>query len=83
MTVTDLKATAHISQSQVKTFILCPQKFRFIYRDKIPAPFVPSSLVLGSAMHEAIAEFYQMHLRHERRSACHILGLLEGRGGDE
>ncbi len=66
MTVNDLKVAQHISQSQIKTFILCPQKYRFQYRDKIPVPFVPSSLVFGSAMHGAIADFYQMYLEGER-----------------
>jgi len=66
MTLEDVRRDSHLSFSRIRKYISCPLSFRFTYVDKIPVTFVPSSLVFGSAMHSAIAEFFQMHLQGEQ-----------------
>lgn len=62
MTMDEIKKGPHISFSQVNTYLMCPLKYRFCYRERLPMPFLPSTLVTGSAMHETIATYYQSHL---------------------
>lgn len=62
MTISDLKKAPHISFSQINTMLMCPLKYKYTYIDGIPMPLLPSSMVLGSALHESIAHFYQLHL---------------------
>ncbi len=35
----------------------CPRKFAFQYVEKVPADFIPSSLIFGGSIHSAL-EFY-------------------------
>jgi hypothetical protein len=55
MTLSDLRGLPHTSISQVKTFLQCPRKFRFLYVDRVPAEFRPIALAFGTAWHETIA----------------------------
>jgi len=47
------------SVSQVSTYLLCPLKYRFQYRDKIERPFRAAALGFGSSMHAAIEWFHK------------------------
>ena len=58
----DMEPPRTISVSQVNAYLGCPLKYRFQYVERIPWPCVPSTLVFGTAMHAAVAEFHEARL---------------------
>jgi len=52
----------HLSYSQINCYLTCPLRYKFQYVDKIPPAFTAASLAFGSAIHEAVAGFYQTRL---------------------
>lgn len=48
----------HVSVSQISKYLKCPRSFKFRYIDRIPAETRSAALVFGSAIHEALAEWY-------------------------
>lgn len=52
----------HWSYSQLSSYLRCPLRYYFEYVVKLPRPATPSSLVLGSAVHEALGEYHR-HLK--------------------
>lgn len=63
--ITATEKKTHISYSMINEFLSCPRKFHLHRRLRLPPAFVPSALIFGSAIHEAIA--------------CYQQGRLEGR----
>ena len=53
---------SYISWSQVQQYQMCPRAFEFKYVLKAEPNFVPSSLIFGSAMHEAFAQVHTSQL---------------------
>jgi putative RecB family exonuclease len=49
----------HWSYSQLSQFMRCPLQYYFERIAKLPKPFLPSGLVLGSAVHQALAEYHR------------------------
>jgi putative RecB family exonuclease len=49
----------HWSYSQLSQFMRCPLQYFFERILKLPKPFLPSSLVMGSAVHQALAEYHR------------------------
>jgi putative RecB family exonuclease len=49
----------YLSWTQVTQYQLCPRAFAFKYVEKEEPAFVPSSLLFGSAMHEAFAKVHE------------------------
>ncbi len=49
----------YISWTQVASYQLCPRAFAFRYVEHADPDFVPSSLLFGSAMHEAFAKVHE------------------------
>jgi len=49
----------HWSYSQVSQFLRCPLRYYFQYVLRLSQPSIPSSLVFGSAVHAALAEYHQ------------------------
>lgn len=52
----------YISWTQVASYQLCPRAFAFRYVDHAQPDFVPSSLLFGSAMHEAFAKVHECEM---------------------
>jgi len=52
------EALLHLSASSISTLIECPREFLYHYIQGQPPQDVGASLVLGSAVHEALAFFY-------------------------
>jgi len=52
----------HLSYSQINVYLTCSLRYRFQYVEQIPPAFTAASLVFGSAIHEAVAAFYQSRL---------------------
>lgn len=48
-----------LSASKIATYLLCPRRFRFRYVARIPAPWRPSALALGGAVHAALEIFHR------------------------
>jgi len=49
----------YLSHSQISTMRSCPRKFAFLYVEKAPADFIPSSLIFGSSIHSSL----ELHFR--------------------
>ena len=49
----------HWSYSQIAQYLRCPLQYFFERIAKLPKPFASSSLVLGSAVHVALAEYHR------------------------
>ncbi len=52
----------HLSYSQINCYMTCPVRYNFQYVEQIPPAFTSAPLAFGSAIHEAVAAFYQSHL---------------------
>lgn len=57
--IQSLRTGKHFSASALKTFLMCPWKFRLQYVEGAIPEFRPSALVLGKAVHEALAAHHQ------------------------
>lgn len=53
--IQSLRTGKHFSASALKTFLTCPKKFAFQYVIGAEPEFRPSALILGKAVHEALA----------------------------
>ena len=51
-------AGLYLSYSQLSSYLLCSQKYRYRYVEKRPRERVSASLFLGTALHTAIERFY-------------------------
>lgn len=71
-----LREKPHLSVSQVKSFLICPRRYRLQYVDRVEPAFRPVSLVLGSAFHHAVAAHFLDVDRHEPASRDQLQELL-------
>jgi len=44
----------HLSASQIQSYLDCSLRYKYSYIDRLPKPFRPSGLALGSAIHAAV-----------------------------
>ena len=58
--VQKIRETLHLSYSQIRTFLSCPQKYFYQYVAGLEWAATPSAMVLGSAVHRAVATFYRI-----------------------
>jgi len=54
----ELRAEAHMSVSAIATYMQCPRKYELSYLCKVPPTHRPGPLSFGSAVHEALAVYY-------------------------
>lgn len=52
----------YLSWTQVSSYQQCPRAFAFRYVEHADSDFVPSSLLFGSAMHEAFAKVHKHYM---------------------
>jgi CRISPR/Cas system-associated exonuclease Cas4 (RecB family) len=68
--------TDHVSASQINLYLICPLKYRFSYVDKLPRPFKPADLALGTAFHAAV-QWWHKHRKNgsspDPPEVCRIL----------
>ena len=64
---------SYISWSQVSSYQLCPKAFEFKYVLRADPAFVPSSLVFGTAFHDAVARVSQTDLEGAPRPSAEEL----------
>ena len=55
----EAREALHISASQIRSFLICPQKHYHSHVLRTPPSHRPSSLAFGSAVHETLAAFYE------------------------
>ena len=74
-----LRDAPHTSISAIKSYLICPQKhFHRYLLDSEPA-HRSVNLVLGSAVHEAIAAFYDhLAVREEEPPVSDLLDAFDG-----
>lgn len=58
----------YLSHSRIRTYLQCPLRYRFRYRERRPPAFVSAALILGGAVHEAVA-WYCARLHHETETS--------------
>jgi putative RecB family exonuclease len=49
----------HLSYSQINRYLTCPEQYRLYYLEKLRPKFESASLVFGSVMHLALAEYFR------------------------
>jgi CRISPR/Cas system-associated exonuclease Cas4 (RecB family) len=52
----------YISHSQLALLRTCPRKFAYQYVENAPADFVPSNLLFGGSIHQALETYFQAKL---------------------
>lgn len=68
----------HISFSQIDTYLRCPRQYRFRYIDRIErVPSFNTDLVLGSYVHNFIAEVLERKLKTKDPSKTEVKELID------
>jgi hypothetical protein len=67
---------AHLSYSQINTYLTCPLRYKFNYVDKIPAAFVSAALAFGTSIHESAGAFYQAKLEGDELKKDQMLDVF-------
>jgi len=67
----------HLSSSQLRLYLQCPQKYQFQYIDLIPRTFRPSALAFGSALHSALSWFHKAELTGTKVSPEQLAKIFE------
>jgi CRISPR/Cas system-associated exonuclease Cas4 (RecB family) len=68
----------HLSASALKTFLSCPWKFRLRYVDGAKPESQPSALILGKAVHAALAEHHLCLMKETRLAPDAVLTCFDG-----
>src|SRR5713226_6383998 len=55
----DAEATPHLSYSRLQKYLTCPEQYRLHYIERFRPKVESASLVFGSVMHSALAEFFR------------------------
>ncbi|MBI1805081.1 MAG: PD-(D/E)XK nuclease family protein [Ignavibacteriae bacterium] len=67
----------HLSSSQLRLYLQCPQKYQFQYIDLIPKTFRASALAFGSAIHSALSWFHKAELTGAKVSQEQLAKIFE------
>ena len=65
----------HLSYSQISNYLTCPLRYKLHYVDLIPPAFTSAALVFGSAVHEAVAAYYQSRLEGDELRPDHMVDV--------
>ena len=68
----------YLSGSRIQQYLMCPQKYKLQYVDKVTWDFTPGNLALGSAIHAAIESFYRTWQDGSRMPENELCNLFEG-----
>jgi hypothetical protein len=66
MADTHVHRDVHLSHSQVSEFSQCPRRYHLHRRLGLKPAFMPSGLLFGIAVHEALSLYHQMRLQGEQ-----------------
>lgn len=59
MDIEELRGRPHLSASAINDYVECGLLYKLSRIDSFPKEFIPEALILGSAVHEALKEFYR------------------------
>lgn len=71
-------SVTYLSYSQIETFRLCPLHYKLRYLLNIPTP-VSASSSFGTSIHDALFDFYSLHVKGEKVTKVDLLELLAKR----
>ena len=77
LTLERMREGLHLSASALKTFLSCPFKFRLRYVDGAKPEFQPSALILGKAVHAALAEHHLSLMKETRLAPDAVLTCFD------
>ena len=77
LTLERMREGLHLSASALKTFLSCPFKFRLRYVDGAKPEFQPSALILGKAVHAALAEHHLCLMKETRLAPDTVLTCFD------
>lgn len=66
MDINSLRSSPHLSASAINLYSDCSLAYKFRYVDKLDSEFLPEAMVLGSSIHDALAQFYMGLLTGEK-----------------
>jgi putative RecB family exonuclease len=67
---------ATTSASQLVTYALCPRKYAFRYVYELPTEFTSTALLLGAAVHSAVAWWFEERLQGRRPRVARAQDIL-------
>ena len=70
------RSDLHVSVSQLKAYVMCPRKYELRYVRGAEAEHRSANLVLGSAVHEALAAYYAKYERGMKPTAGDVLAAF-------
>lgn len=73
----------HISHSQIRTYLTCPRRYLYQYVKGIEWEELPSGMVFGKAIHEAVAVYYRQMKEHGKASQGDMLEAYRAAWGKE
>ena len=76
-TIAQLKSRLHFSASALKTYLQCPWKFKLQYVQGARPEFRPSGMVLGRAVHAALARYHLALMNEQPFGADALIGTFE------
>lgn len=76
------RASLHVSVSQVRAYQLCPRKYQLRYVLGAVAEQRSANLLLGTAVHEALAEYYRIIAAGELAEREVLFGVLQRKLAD-
>jgi putative RecB family exonuclease len=59
MEIQELRSKPHLSASAINDYVECGLLYKLSRIDGFPKEFIPEALIFGSAVHEALREFYK------------------------
>ena len=77
MEIAELRKYSHLSASAITDYMDCGLLYKFGRIDKLKQEFTSDALVLGTAIHEVLAEFYSEILIGRRINAKELINLFE------
>ncbi len=76
-TISQLRSRLHFSASALKTYLQCPWKFKLQYVQGARPEFRPSGMVLGRAVHQALARYHLAVMNEEPFGSDSLIGTFE------
>lgn len=76
-TLAQLRSGLHFSASALKTYLQCPWKFKLHYVEGVQPEFRPSGMVLGGAVHQALAQYHLAVMGKESFDADQLMKAFD------
>lgn len=71
----ETKKKLHISHTQLQTYLTCPRRYQYQYVMALEWESVPSGLLFGKAVHEAVAFYYRQYKKMQNATHGDMLDI--------